>query len=443
MKTFFKYVLIYILITVLMLGALLLVSFIPKEAIRKNARKSALLMYYEGEKVYFNSFGRNLYDDNSSDAIMFNLTYTIDENNKLESIIKARRNFVPGITKEIITDTVGNLPFESDQFSMTKEFLNTVHEKEQTSFEYGRYWHGYIVILRVLLCLFDVTVIRLLTQLTILILIIILMYYLIKNSNWKLAVLLFLGFVATDLFVWTYTIQGKFVVIIALLISIFIANKKINNKNLNIWLFISGALTAYFDLLTTPILSALLPIIVYTAVNNEEIKLKEQLIKIIKNLIAWGTGYFGLWATKWVISDLLFGTDIIKVSITQIYYRVFGINNDDGIKINNFEALSRNVLLSLNYLVGAIYIITLAWAVIKKIHSHKKGIFISTEKLPYYMCIIITLAWYFIISEHSYKHYFFTYKTMLIPLIATTFIVFDNKDKQKLLNEKEEEVKND
>ena len=51
-------------------------------------------MNNEGEKIYFNSFGRKLYDDNSTDAIMINLTYTIDEENKLESIIRNRRNYI-------------------------------------------------------------------------------------------------------------------------------------------------------------------------------------------------------------------------------------------------------------------------------------------------------------------------------------------------------------
>lgn len=441
MKAFLKYVLLYILLTVLMLGALFLVSFIPKETIEKNTRKSALTLYYEGEKVYFNSLGRDLYDDNSSDAIMFNLTYTIDEQNKLESIIKARRNFVPGVTKEIMPDTVGNLPFESNKFSMTKEFLNTVEGNEQTSFEYGRYWHGYIVILRILLCLFDVTVIRLITQLTIILLLILLMYYLIKNDKWKLAITLFLGFVATDLFTWTHIIHGKYVIIVALFISVLVANKKINKNNFNIWLFISGALTAYLDLLTTPILSVLLPIVIFTSVNDDEISFKNQLIRLIKNLIAWGFGYFGIWVTKWIISDLFYGTDIIKVSMTQIYYRVFGINNDDGIEIKNIESLLRNIIISSNYLVIAMYVVALGWALIKKIHSHQKRIYFSCQKIPYFACIIITLVWYFVISEHSHKHYFFTYKTMLIPLIATTFIIFDNKEKQKLLEEKE--VKND
>lgn len=442
MKIFFKYVLLYIALTILMLGLLFLVSFIPKEAINEMATVSARLLNHEGEKVYFNSLGRKLYDDNSTDAIMLNLTYTIDENNKMESIIKARRNFLPGITKEIEPDSVGNLPHETKKFSMTREFLNTVRGKEQVSFEYGRYWHGYIVILRILLCFFDISIIRKITQLAILGLLIILMCYLGKKCGWKFSVLIFLSFFAVDIFTGSDMIQGKYVIIIALLISIFIANKKINSKNLNVWLFISGGLTAYFDFLTTPLISLLLPIIIYAAVNKEDTTLKKEIIKIIKNFVAWGIGYFALWATKWIISDLFYGTDIIKVSLIQIYYRIFGINNDDGIEIRSIDSLARNIVMAINYLAVIMYVVFIAWAIIKKLYYRRKRMYLSAEKFAYYACIIVTVAWYWIISEHSHKHYFFTYKTLMIPLIATIFIVFDNK-KIKSVKEKEVEVKND
>lgn len=447
MKIFLKYVLLYILLTTLMLGALFLVSFIPKDLIRQNTKKTATIMNYEGEKIYFNSFGRKLYDDNSTDAIMINLTYTIDEENKLESIIKNRRNYIPGVTKEVQADKVGNLPYEKqgsskiNQFSMTKELLKTVRGIEQTSFEYGRYWHGYIVVLRILLCLFDISIIRAITQITILFLLILLMYYLGKNCGFRFSIALFFAFIATDCFTGSYMLQGKYVTIIALLVSIFIAKKKINSKNLNVWLFISGALTAYFDFLTTPLLSLLLPIVIYTAIYKDNNSFKKEIIKMIKCFIAWGIGYLGLWATKWIISDLLYGTDIIKVSFTQIYYRVFGINNDDKIEIKNIEALGKNIIVAINYLMITMYALSFVWAIIKKIYYRKKGMFVSANKLPYYVCIIATLAWYFIIAEHSHKHYFFTYKTMVIPLISTMFIVFDNNKKEKLIKEKD--VKND
>ena len=166
MKTFLKYILLYIAITAIFLSSLLIVSYIPQKAIKANVSESADIMVEEGEKRRFRSFGRSLFNDNSTDAIMLNLTYTIDEENKLESIIKARRNYVPGITEKIVEDIVGDLPHETEEYLMTDELFDTVNGKKQVSYEYTRYWHGYIVILRILLTLFTPLVIFFPTECT-------------------------------------------------------------------------------------------------------------------------------------------------------------------------------------------------------------------------------------------------------------------------------------
>lgn len=444
MKTFLKYILLYIAITAIFLSSLLIVSYIPQKAIKANVSESADIMVEEGEKRRFRSFGRSLFNDNSTDAIMLNLTYTIDEENKLESIIKARRNYVPGITEKIVKDMVGDLPHETEEYLMTDELLDTVNGKKQVSYEYTRYWHGYIVILRILLILFNITTIRWLIQITLMTLIIILAYYLKKNTNSKkIAISLIMAFIATDFFVWNYVIQGMFVMIIALLISIFIANKKINDKNLNMWLFISGALTVYLDFLTTPLVSILLPIIVYTAVNNsEETNTKKVIIRLIKNLIAWGSGYLGIWFAKWIIADILYDMDIVKLSFIQIYYRMGGIREFDCENIPLYGLLN-NLINSLNYLVVSIYSFLFIYAM-GRATLYKKKYFLSSEKIPYYVCFIIPLMWYYIISEHSYQHFFFTYKTMLIPLLSIMLIVFDDRNGRYIIKkEDEKEVKND
>lgn len=444
MKTFLKYILLYIAITAIFLSSLLIVSYIPQKAIKANVSESADIMVEEGEKRRFRSFGRSLFNDNSTDAIMLNLTYTIDEENKLESIIKARRNYVPGITEKIVEDIVGDLPHETEEYLMTDELFDTVNGKKQVSYEYTRYWHGYIVILRILLTLFNITTIRWLIQITLMTLIIILAYYLKKNTNSKkIAISLIMAFIATDFFVWNYVIQGMFVMIIALLISIFIANKKINDKNLNMWLFISGALTVYLDFLTTPLVSILLPIIVYTAVNNsEETNTKKVIIRLIKNLIAWGSGYLGIWFAKWIIADILYDMDIVKLSFIQIYYRMGGIREFDCENIPLYGLLN-NLINSLNYLVVSIYSFLFIYAM-GRATLYKKKYFLSSEKIPYYVCFIIPLMWYYIISEHSYQHFFFTYKTMLIPLLSIMLIVFDDRNGRYIIKkEDEKEVKND
>lgn len=442
MRRFLKYITLYITITIIFLAGLLIVSYIPKEAIENNVRKSAEIMVKEGEGKSFNSLGRTIFNDNSTDAIMINLTYTIDEENRLESIIKARRNFIPGITEEIESDMVGDLPHESETYLMTQELLDTVNGKKQVSYEYTRYWHGYIIIFRILLLLFDITTIRWITQIILISLIAILMYYLKKNSSLKIAIALLLAFIATDLFVWVYTIQGMFVMIIAVAISVFIANKKINEKNLNTWLFISGALTAYFDFLTTPLVSVLLPLIVYTAVNNYETSIKKEFIKLIQNLVAWGFGYFGLWAAKWIIADLLYNMEIIVLSFVQIYYRMGGIREFDVENVG-LHGLLRNVINATNFLVIAIYSFLYIYAM-GRIGSYKKGYFLTSEKLTYYFCYIVTLVWYYVISEHSYQHFFFTYKTMLITVLSVMLIVLDDRNKKYIIKkENKKDIKND
>ena len=426
MKNILKYSITYIFIVIIFLSALLLVSFIPNDLIKDNTKKSALTMIKEGETMSFKSLFRTVFEHNSTDAIMLNLSYTIDEENKLESVIKARRNYVPGVTKNVEKDIIGNLPHEYEKFLMTQELLNTLNGNEQTSYEYTRYWHGYIAIFRILLIFFDITAIRWILQIALIIFIGILAYYLRKNSKSKIALSVIIAFIATDIFVWFRTLQGMLVMIVAVLISIFIANKKINSKNINFWLFISGALTAYFDFLTTPLVSILLPMMIYTAVNHDETTLKNEIIRIIKNCIAWGIGYLGVWATKWLIADILYNMEIIKTSVWQIIYRMGGAREE---KIENLAlySLMRNLLLAMNFVVIGIYAFVYIYGM-AKVGSYKKGYFFSSEKLTYYFCYIIPILWFIIISDHSSQHFFFTYKNVLISHLALLLIVLDDRN---------------
>ena len=151
------------------------------------------------------------------------------------------------------------------------------------------------------------------------------------------------------------------------------------------WLFISGGLTAYFDFLTTPLISVLLPIIVYTAVNNEnKTTLKEEIFKLFKNLLAWGFGYLGLWASKWVIADVLLDMEIIKLSVLQIIFRIFGRSTTNS-DLRVWGILN-NVVNSLNYLVIAIYCFMYLYA-FGRLHKCKKGYFYQ-QKNYHIICVI-------------------------------------------------------
>ena len=431
MKAILKYVLVFVSMILIFLGLLVIVSYIPRENIEKSIKKSVDIIVNEGEEKKAISFPREIYINNSTDAIMLNITYSIDTNNKLESIMKARRNFAfEDKVKRIVPDTVGDLHHENDTYSMTTELYNTVNGIEQNSYEYARYWHGYIVILRPLLVFFNLSQIRIILGLIIIISLLIMLYYIYKNINIKISLIMFMFFLSMDLLAWGSVIQGSIVMIIALITSIFIANKKITDKNINIILFIVAGLTAYFDFFTTPLITFLLPIIIFNLMNNEEKSFKKVIYDFAKSAIIWGLGYALIWGTKWLLIDIMYHTQIIKNAVRQIFYRT-GITSKSIIGGNVILiALKNNYLFSANYLNVLMLVLIYFWLFIN-IDKYGKKYFFTSKKLVYYITAFIPIIWYIVASEHSWQHYHFTYKLCMITFLSMALIVFDNKNIEK------------
>lgn len=71
------------------------------------------------------------------------------------------KNYIPGQTEEVYIDSQYNLGASSQYINQsngdlyqTKELYGLMHGENITdSFEYARYWHGYLVILRPLLAI--------------------------------------------------------------------------------------------------------------------------------------------------------------------------------------------------------------------------------------------------------------------------------------------------
>ena len=280
-KNIFKYLITFVVLTIIFLLFLILISMIPKKYIEKNMQRSAKQLFEQTESIFVDSNGREIYNHNSTDAIMLNIVYSMDRDNIIESILRARRNYIPGVSINFFEDEVGNLKSSSKRFLMTNELLKLVNGERQKVFDYARYWHGYIVILIPMLMVFDVIGIRIILQCILLTLLVMLLYYISKRRSWKYSFIFLLAFIALDLFTWITTIQGILIMILAVLYSLLIASGKITHKNLNINLFIVGALSAYLDFFTTPLMSFLLPVITYKLVNLEETSFVKELIAIL------------------------------------------------------------------------------------------------------------------------------------------------------------------
>lgn len=432
MKKFSKYVITYLVMIILLFGLLLITSLIPRESIKSNIEKSADILINEGERFSIPSFGKENFNDNSTDAIMLNIIYSIDNKNIIESSLKARRNYIPGKTQNVVPDMIGDLPHEGEIYLMTKELQDTANDVELNSYEYARYWHGYMSVLRPLLVFFDITEIRIIIQIALITSLLIMLYYVYKNVNFKIAILILLCFISMDMLTWITTIQGNFVMLIAIIISIFVANKKITSQKFNMILFVVGGITVYLDFLTTPFVTFLLPVIIFNLVNNENKNCKKVLCEYIKRMLAWGLGYALVWIAKWVLIDLLYGTRIIENSIIQISYRT-GIASKPYIPVNMpIIALKNNYLAAAMNLFNITLLLLMYPIFFAKLAEKGKSYFFSANKLVYYISAVMPVIWFLILAEHSAQHYFFTYKNALMTLISIVLIICDNK---KYLNE--------
>ena len=432
MKNILKYVLTFVVMVVLGIGALYLVTFIPKVMIKENVEISSEVLLEQGEKFRKKSLTRDVLFHNSTDAIMLNIVYGLDETDRLDGILKARRNYLEDSNQKVVRDLTGNLKSDYSGFKMTKELEGLVNGNySQRVFEYARYWHGYIIILRIMLVFFDVVEIRIILQLLVLTLLTMLAYLLvIKHKKSKEAMVILLAFFMLDLTTWSYNIQGMFAMLIALIVSNLIAIGVINSKKLSYALFITGIMTAYFDFLTVPLVTCLLPIIVNNIVRCEDEKFSKIFIRFVLNVISWAVGYALFWGTKWIISDILTDTNIIKTSLEQILIRI-GIKDNDkpmdklivNSLIENFKLLFNPLNLFVSSLFITIGIFNIINYGIKNVYN--KNCFV------YHMSIIAVVLWYVVCADHSSLHSFFTYR-LLIPLIISVFLMAVQYDKENI-----------
>ena len=391
-----------------LLSLLCLSTYIPKKAIEKNVEKSANTLYNQKDQFYKYSLFNKILLENHTDALMINISYSINPNEKLESILINKRNYNEGITQNIIKESIGDLKYDNKKYSMTTELLQTVHKEKINAYEYMKYWHGYIIIVKPLLLLFDITGIRIIIFLIISISLFYLCYLIYKEINLTTSLVVLLSFLSVDLITTSlFNIQGMLVFIIALISSIIVFKKNINNEQFYILLIINGILTAFFDFLTTPIITLLIPIIIRNLKYYKETNTKNLIIYFIKCCIIFFISYFSFWLLKWIIVDILYHRNLIITAFKEIIYRTGNYNN-----ASVFKALFYNFIYAFNPITMI--------AILLLIKNHKKLTY--KENLIFLLCIIATIIWYILTKQHTKQHPFFTYRNYIIITLSMLLI---------------------
>ncbi len=410
MRKIGKYLLTFIILIIGFVGILLVSCSFPSSLIKENVKSSSKTLIKEGNRKFcfiVNKAQEQMFD-NYSDALMINTAYSIDSKTPLYSALTAKKDYVPGVTKTIVVDMVGELNSSSkyDEHDEVSELRDTVNGESTESFEYAKYWHGYLSFLRPLLLIFDYSQIRILLAIIFSILIILITIELAKNKGKTIASLYFLSLFCVEYFYVFLNLMNSVTFLVMMISSLIFVKKHDKIKDFGLFFFIVGMCCSFFGLLDTPLLTLGGPLILYFI--YKENRGEKDFRELIKFSILWLLGYSLTWATKWILTDILYHRDLISTAIGQVLFRSFDKN------VNKAVAVCLNILyMAIPIILGTII------AVYYSVKYYNKRVKESSKKYRiFYIISLMPIVWYIVLANHSYNHSFFTYRLLFITMLS-------------------------
>lgn len=405
------YIPLYLLLLSLVGYLLLVLAYcIPTSSMEKNIRQSAEFIQREGKQSML----------------------TNKENSKLDSYTDALMLLTAGFESEE-TPWIASLLSEREwnETDTTEDILyqRYVENKAFESVGYARYWHGYLVVLKPLLTVMNYPNIR---------------YVLMTIQMGLFAYMIYLcgqrknQLIFSIVILWLYwnpvttmlSLQFHSMVTVTWLaiIAVFLLERR-KDMNLYRWgmLFLTvGAMTSYVDLLTYPIVSLGIPLIVWLSL--QEKKLAVEVRACIQLSAFWGVGYAGMWGMKWLLASVITGKNVLAEAINQVELRS-GAEVVDAGTVSGVQIILRQIgagLTPVMILCGICLVFMVFYKTVKNKLSWWRMI------LPYAIVGSYPIVWYMVLKNHSYLHFWYTYRDMGVSLFAISeFLLRENRKTNK------------
>lgn len=335
---------------------------------------------------------------------------------------------------------------------MIKRAVSTAEEGRTILFrafycnDYGRYWHGYLVILRPLLAVMSYLQIRYLfmvIHIAALVGIALKIYKRFGKSmvcGWVISMIMinFISLPFSLQFSWVFFIMYGAVCYIDWCCD----RKKMINDNIESCAFfmVIGMLTSFMDLLTAPVLSLGMPLLYLLLLRIQQKKetgCKRNILFTVGVSFSWAVGYIGCWVMKWLLAIPILKENLLLESVSRINMRTRGaidyglgqIVQSSFMKaiIYNIYALlppglPSKIELSIWIVFLIFMLISVAVLAILFVRYHE-----TKEVLLSYTPIVILLfypyIWYGITTQHAQIHSFFTYRNQIITVMGGWIIV--------------------
>ena len=310
---------------------------------------------------------------------------------------------------------------------------------------YARYWHGYQVFLRPMLIVFDDVQIKYINLFLFYFLLIYLIILLNKEMGGTGVFAFLFPLIMCQFYMIPISKQFFSAFFITLLAGIYILKFYKNVKNdlfAFVFFLIVGSLTSFFDLLTVPLLTLGIPLIILYFLTKERFSPLQGVFFIIKNSLSWFLGYGLSWFFKWLIANIALGRDVLIDAFQSVLFRIAG--ECEEVKVTLFSGIRENIYrMMYTYPAGPLIeqptpnspvkyisfvIILLVLIVFAVVAIRYKINFRSVKKAaPLLLIATYPYIWYAVLANHSTIHAF-TYRAQLITGFAVLLFLFSCVD---------------
>ncbi|MDE7232441.1 MAG: hypothetical protein K2N37_05145 [Lachnospiraceae bacterium] len=370
-----------------------------------NVHESSVILYNEGLGTHIWQNIEETMLDVYTDGLLLNVSYTE--------------------TKDGIRDILLDTYVEVDGRNPMESFyeVSALSNADYIVRNYGRYWHGYQVILRPLLCHFTYSDIRQINMILQLVLVFLLVAILAGSGD-RIFIIPFGGmylFLCPISLFSSLQFSPCFYIMMLALIVLFAFKDVLNDTRRNYLFLMTGILTAYFDLLTYPFITLGVPLLAY--LGSAHRRLADDRMdgwkQVFHLTVSWCLGYGGMWSAKWMVATILTGENIIYDAFENIKFRsgYFSVRHSyyDTLQLN-LSVCNRKVLMLAAICIG-IYILAV------RVKNH---IGMDRSLLPL-MGMLLTVSlypfvWYLFTKDHSCCHSYFTWRELGIGVYGVLMI---------------------
>ena len=385
---------------ILGVAALVVTYFVPQDRMRENVYKSSITLHREGLGAYIWQDIVETELDNYTDGLILNVSYTESKD--------GRRDILLGTHARV------------ENINPMESLYEVIAQANDNYYirDYGRYWHGYQVLMRPLLCFFtysDIRHINMILQM----LLVFGFVCLLAGTKERVFILPFVGvylFLSPVSLCSSLQYSPCFYIMMLMLYALLIGKEKMTDTRRNYLFVVSGILTAYFDLLTYPFITLRVPLIASLAFDVKRWMDQKHVWKnILLHTVSWGIGYAGMWSLKWVIATVLTKEDVISNAFNKAIFRSGYFTQNvpylDTLKANLGVCNMRVILL--------VVICVAACVVIFRI---KRRIRIERNLFPIVGAILFVsfypFLWYLFTKNHSVGHYYYTWRELGISVFG-------------------------